>query len=112
MSGRHDDSYPPRKRFFAGAVAVAAVALGLVGLECAFVLTDHLTPEFENGVSVGLIASFVVCWLALRARLDGPRDQRSTFIGTIAVVFALLDVLPWAWTRFWLMVSHGIGMPH
>jgi hypothetical protein len=112
MSDRHDDSYPPRKRFFPGAVALAAVALGLVGVVCAFVMTDHLTPAFENGVSVGLIVSFVVCWLAIRARLDGPRDKRSAFIGTVAIVVALLDVLPWAWTSFWLMVGHGIGMPH
>jgi hypothetical protein len=114
MSDRHDDSDLPRKRFFAGAgqVALAATALGVLGVVCAFVWTDNLTPAFEGGVSVGLIVSLVLCWLAMRARLDGPHDKRSAFIGTVAVVVALLDVLPWAWTRFWLMVSHGIGMPH
>lgn len=110
MSGHEDARQPPRKRFGACAIALVAAALGLLGVESSVVMFDHMTPAFENGVSIGLIASFILCWLALRARLDGPRDQRT--VATIAVVVALLDVLPWVWTRLWLMVGHGIGMPH
>ena len=112
MSDRHDDRHPSDPRSFALWFALAAAALGLVGLTCAVVMFDHMTSDFETGVSVGLLASLVLCGLALHARLDGPRDRRSVVIGTVAVVVALLDVLPWAWTRFLFAVSHGIGMPH